>query len=189
MSDSLKAMFFRLMDELGKTDNLTTMPDTPSPKRDEVRQTEEQDESPSWLEEFLANAPQDPPFIDDVEGGLPDYERFCEGYKANRCETCPHFTKNGTALFCMAFEATYPGKIRWARWGEGWQEIKPTTRHTPEYRLPEAPSKEAQARGDWWAYCSGYPYACENCKDRDHSGGPFCEAWAEEYDNSPNMEA
>ena len=81
----------------------------------------------------------------------------------------------------MAFEAVYPGKVKWPRMGEGWQEIKPTTRHTPNHRLPEAPTKEAQERGDWWDYCTAYPMMCAECSERRRDGGPFCDAWEKEY--------
>lgn len=49
---------------------------------------------------------------------MPDYGKFCADYLAN-CELCrEYFPDDRSGLFCLRWEKTFPGKVKWYEKGE-----------------------------------------------------------------------
>ena len=44
---------------------------------------------------------------------MPDYGKFCANYPAN-CEQCREYISDDrSGLFCLLWEKTFPGKVKW----------------------------------------------------------------------------
>ena len=49
---------------------------------------------------------------------MPDYGKFCADYLAN-CELCREYIPDDrSGLFCLRWEKTFPGKVKWYEKGE-----------------------------------------------------------------------
>ena len=59
-----------------------------------------------WTESWNSRAPM---FAQD----MPDYRKFCASYPAN-CEQCQEYISDDrSGLFCLRWEKTFPGKVKW----------------------------------------------------------------------------
>ena len=53
-----------------------------------------------------------------IAADMPDYGKFCANYPAN-CEQCREYIfDDRSGLFCLRWEKTFPGQVKWYEKGE-----------------------------------------------------------------------